>query len=191
MKRTLSCLLIAALGFGCEVKREPSAEHAGEPWASLRAMGDSLHRAAEVGENARAAGGDRENADGGRYITELAVKQIRRGVFSDPDYPAFRPQYPEAAHTGLVNPDNLYEGTQIRPGVDYLLRGTRGTTADLVFQVFAGNPGVKGKLRDVGTLSLDAIEFDDEGNFEIHVGPTARDKNWIKTDDEAGLLLSR
>ena len=191
MKRTLSCLLIAALGFGCEVKREPSAEHAGEPWASLRAMGDSLHRAAEVGENARAAGGDRENADGGRYITELAVKQIRRGVFSDPDYPAFRPQYPEAAHTGLVNPDNLYEGTQIRPGVDYLLRGTRGTTADLVFQVFAGNPGVKGKLRDVGTLSLDAIEFDDEGNFEIHVGPTARDKNWIKTDDEAGLLLIR
>ncbi len=187
----LCCLLIAALGLGCEAQREPSAEYAGEPWASLRAMGDSLHRAADVGENAHAAGSDRENADGGRYIAEIAIGQFRRGIFSDPDYPAFRPQYPETAHTGLVNPDNLYEHTQIRPGVDYLVRGTRGTTADLVFQVFAGSPGVNGKLRDVGTLSLDAIEFDDEGNFEIHVGPTPRDENWIKTDDEAGLLLVR
>jgi len=191
MKRIFSLLAMVMLVSGCESDRQPSAEHAGEPWASLRAMGDSLLQAAEVGQNAEAAGNDRENAEGGLYLAEIAVNQITRGVFSDPDYPVFRPQYPESAHTGLVNPDNLYEQAQIRPGADYLVRGTRGSTSDVVFQVYAGTPGVDGKLQDIGTLSLDAIKFDDQGNFEIHVGPTAHDENWIETDDEAGLLLVR
>ena len=99
-------------------------------------MGDSLQRAAEVGENADAAGSDRENADGGRYLAEILLAQTRRAVFGDPDFPVFRPQFPESAHTGLVNPDNLYESAPIRPDVDYLVRGTRGTTADVVFQVY-------------------------------------------------------
>ena len=150
-----------------------------------------MHAAAEVGEKARAAGGDRENADGGRYLSEILIQQVGRGVFRDPDYPVFRPQFPESAHTGLVNPDNLYESTHIRPGADYVLRGTRGTTADVTFQVFAGTPGVNGKLRDVGTLSLDNLVTDADGNFEVFVGPTAHPQNWIETDDEAGLLLVR
>lgn len=183
----LSSLLIQ----GCAEKRVPSPEHQGEPWVSLRSLGDAMHAAADVGENARAAGGDRDNADGGRYLAEILLQQVGRGVFQDPDYPAFRPQFPESAHTGLVNPDNLYESVRIRPGADYVVRGTRGTTADVTFQVFAGTPGVNGKLRDVGTLSLDNLVMDTDGNFEVFVGPSAHPRNWIETDDEAGLLLVR
>ncbi len=183
--------LLSLLTLGCTEKRVPSPEHQGEPWASLRSLGDAMHAAADVGENARAAGGDRDNADGGRYLAEILRQQVDRGVFQDPDYPAFRAQYPESAHTGLVNPDNLYESVPIRPDADYVLRGTRGTTADVTFQVFAGTPGVNGKLRDVGTLSLDNLVIDADGNFEVFVGPTAHPQNWIETDDEAGLLLVR
>ncbi|HAC80736.1 MAG: hypothetical protein P8K76_05490 [Candidatus Binatia bacterium] len=187
----LGCALAILLTSGCTARRQPSPEHLGEPWNSLRSLGDSVHAAADVGEKARAAGGDRENADGGRYLSEILIQQVGRGVFRDPDYPVFRPQFPESAHTGLVNPDNLYESTHIRPGADYVLRGTRGTTADVTFQVFAGTPGVNGKLRDVGTLSLDNLALDADGNFEVFVGPTAHPQNWIETDDEAGLLLVR
>jgi hypothetical protein len=154
-------------------------------------MGDSLHRAAEVGENADAAGSDRENADGGRYLAEILLAQTRRAVFGDSDFPVFRPQFPESAHSGLVNPDNLYESAAIRPGVDYLVRGTRGTTADVVFQVYEASPGVKGSLKGISTLSLDQIDLAEDGSFEIHVGPTRFEKNWLDTREGGGLLLVR
>ena len=84
--RTAALLLVPLLlATTCAPEREPSAENAGEPWASLRAMGDSLHRAAAVGEGARAAGGDRENADGGRHLAEILLNQTRRQVFAAPD----------------------------------------------------------------------------------------------------------
>jgi len=184
---TISLLVTTA----CAPKRQPSAENAGEPWASLRAMGDSLHRAAEVGAQARASGGDRENADGGRYLTEILLSQTQRQVFGDPEFPAFRTQYPETAHTGLVNPDNLYEATPISPGIDYLVRGTRGTTADVVFQVYEAAPGVKGSLQGISTLSVDEIDIAKDGNFEIHVGPTRHERNWLDTGETGGLLLIR
>ena len=191
MKRLLLLLFAVSLVIGCDAQREPSAEYEGEPWASLRELGDGFQLAAEVGESGHAAGNDRENADGGIYLANIAFNQFQRTLFTDPDYPVFRPQYPESGYTGLVNPDNLYERASIRGGVDYLVRGTRGTTSDVVFQVYAGSPGVKGELRDVGTLSLDDIEFTDDGSFEIYVGPTPHPKNWIQTDAGAGLLLIR
>ncbi len=184
-------IIFLALALGCEPGRQPSAEHAGEPWASLRAMGDSLHRAAEVGEQADAAGSDRENADGGRYLAEILLAQARREIFADPDFPAFRPQYPESAHTGLVNPDNLYESARIRPGAEYIVRGTRGTTADVVFQVYEGSPGVKGSLKGLSTLSADKLEVTEDGRFEIRVGPTPSDGNWLDSGETGGLLLVR
>ena len=55
--RVAAMIIFVAVALGCSPERPPSAEQAGEPWASLRAMGDSLHRAAEVGEQAAAAGG--------------------------------------------------------------------------------------------------------------------------------------
>ena len=191
MKLIAVLALLSLAASACDSQQAPSEANGDEPWAALRALGDSLHEAAAVGEGARAAGSDRANADGGRYLAEIAVNQLEGGVFGDPDFPAFRPQYPESAHTGFVNPDNLYESTPIRPGVEYLVRGTRGSTADLVLQVYAGRPGVKGSLRGISTLSLDAIEFDADGNFEVRVGPNPPAKNGLLTDDEAGLLLVR
>lgn len=184
-------VILFLLTAGCAAKRSPAPENAGEPWASLRSMGDSLHRAADVAEKSKAVGSDRENAAGGRYIMEMTVQQLGRAVFSDPDHPAFRPQWPESAHTGLVNPDNLYENTSIRPGVDYIVRGTRGSTADVVFQVYEKNPGVKGSLRGVSTLNVDELKTDEDGNFEVFVGPTEHPSNWLRTDETSGMLLIR
>ena len=112
---TLAFLLVLA---GCSPERRPSAGNEGEPWASMRALGDALHRAADLGEGAPAAGDDIENAAGGRYLSEIALKQIQREVFSDPDFPSFRPTWPESGHLGLVKPDNLYESAMIHPGVE-------------------------------------------------------------------------
>ena len=189
-RATLAALLLLLLP-ACAAKRAPSPDQAGQPWKSLDAMGDSLTDAGSVGANAHAAGSDRENADGGRFLAEILVQQVDRQVFADPAYPVLRPQFPETAHTGLVNPDNLYENAAIRPDFEYLVRGTRGSSADLVLQVYESLPGVKGSLHGVSTLSVDQIEFADDGTFEVHVGPTPREKNWLDTGEKGGLLLVR
>lgn len=192
MSRPLFVLLLASVLIGgCAASRRSDSTDASTPWAAFREGAADWARAGDVGEDARPAGTNRGNADGGRYLAEIALHQLRRSAFTDPDYPAFRSQFPEAAHTGLVNPDNLYESASIRSGVDYVIRGTRGTTADVVFQVYEANPGVKGSLRGISTLSLDQIHFEDDGSFEVHVGPTPHPRNWLKTDEGAGLLLAR
>ena len=40
---------------------------------------------------------------------------------------------------GLDNPDTLYFGTRVQPGHEYVVTGSRGTTADLSFQMLSGN----------------------------------------------------
>ena len=189
-RRVLAMAFLTVLA-GCSPERQPSPGNEGEPWASMRALGDGLHRAADVGEGAPAAGDDRENAAGGRYFAEIALRQIEREVFSDRDFPSFRPVWPESGHLGLVNPDNLYESAMIHPGVEYLVRATRGSTADVVFQVYEKSPGVKGSLRGVSTLDLEDLVIAADGSFEIHVGPTPRPENWLRTDEKSGTLLVR
>lgn len=184
-------LILLSTAIGCPAEPPPATGTPEDPWTALRAMGDSLDRAAAVGEDARPAGTDRADADGGRYLAEILLQRTHHQVFEDPDFPVFRPQYPESAHTGLVNPDNLYESTRIRPGVDYLVRGTRGSTADLVFQVYEGAPGVDGSLKGISTLSVDQLETAEDGSFELRVGPTRHPTNWLDTGDTGGLFLIR
>lgn len=186
MKRATP-ILCSVLLAACSAKAPPPDDF----WPSLEDHGASWTRAAAIGRNAHPADSARGRADGGRYFSEIALQQLQRQVFADPDFPVFRTQYPESAHTGLVNPDNLYESTPIRPGVEYLIRGTRGTTADLVFQVYEANPGVEGSLRGISTLSASDLKIESDGSFEIHVGPREREGNWLATDEKAGLLLVR
>lgn len=184
-------VLLGLMGLGCDARQTPSPEGADDPWSSLGGLGAAITRAADFAKDSSAAGSRRKDADGGRYVSEVLLQQLQRNVFANPDYPAFRPSYPESGHIGMVNPDNIYESAVIRPGVDYIVRGTRGSTADLVLQVYEANPGVQGKLRSVSTLSADALDTDPDGHFEVHVGPTPREKNWLATDATSELLLVR
>ena len=77
--RALAIIAIGLFAAGCEPGRQPSAENAGEPWASLRAMGDSLHRAAEVGEQADAAGSEDFTLHGGGVATVLDAESGNSG----------------------------------------------------------------------------------------------------------------
>lgn len=72
---------------------------------------------------------------------------------------------------GLDNPDTLYFGARINDDAEYVVTGTRGTTADLSFQVLSGNytdsnvPGSESAFDDR------AIDIDAEGGFEVRFGP--------------------
>ena len=75
---------------------------------------------------------------------------------------------------GLVNPDNRYHIANITTPGTYTLRGRRGTSADLQIQVGAGDPGFTDEtnLDPVSLLSLDDLEVEDDGTFEITISDT-------------------
>ena len=67
---------------------------------------------------------------------------------ADPDRPLLG-RGDHRTNLGLPNPDNVYWLARIEPGADYRIVGTRGTSADLTFQLLAGYPGT-------GTLGTNA-----------------------------------
>ncbi|MEM7048510.1 MAG: hypothetical protein AAF604_02575 [Acidobacteriota bacterium] len=82
---------------------------------------------------------------------------------------------------GLVNPDNRYHIANITTPGTYTLRGKRGTSADLQIQVGAGDPGFTDEtnLDPVSLLSLDDLEVEDDGSFEITISDTDPGGNWL------------
>jgi len=82
---------------------------------------------------------------------------------------------------GLVNPDNRYHIANITTPGTYTLRGRRGTSADLQIQVGAGDPGFTDEtnLEPVSLLTLDDLEVEDDGTFEITISDTNPGGNWL------------
>ncbi len=97
---------------------------------------------------------------------------------------------------GLVNPDNRYHIANITTPGTYTLRGRRGTSADLQIQVGAGDPGFTDEtnLDPVDLLSLDDLQVEDDGTFEITISDTDPGGNWLRNtngDLKAKNLLIR
>jgi len=99
----------------------------------------------------------------------------------DPLHPEFR-VLNRHNQFGLVNPDNRYHlATLSTPGT-YLVRGKRGTSADLQIQIGAGNAGFDEDLTSPtpnAELSLDNLVVDDDGHFEIGTSDTETGPNWL------------
>ena len=61
----------------------------------------------------------------------------------DHAYPRFVCSVDWSTKSGLDNPDNNYYFSLIRDDEDYIVRGNRGTSRNLIFQLVVGQPGVK------------------------------------------------
>lgn len=67
------------------------------------------------------------------------IQACVHGAFdSDRDHPLLLSGTGPFTKMGLDNPDTLYFGAVVRAGHDYLVRGVRGTTTDLSFQLLGG-----------------------------------------------------
>jgi len=102
-------------------------------------------------------------------------------VTHDPLYPEFC-SLDQHNQFGLVNPDNRYNFTTISASGTYLIRGKRGTSADLQIQVGGGNPGFNEDETSPDTvdqMSLEGLAVDENGNFEITISDTDTGGNWL------------
>lgn len=75
------------------------------------------------------------------------------------------------ARQGLDNPDAIYFNAYLTDGVEYVVRGRRGTTADLSFQVMGGGYDASGAPPSLAAFDDRELNIASDGTFELRLGP--------------------
>jgi len=151
---------------------------------------DAVAQAKARVEQAPIVQGELDLADADAFVDAIRDYAMRFALTNDPARPIFVQDPTRAsAGIGLANPDNIYYEAVIGDQYDYRIYGTRGSNADLSFQVFAGVPG-NGVLQD--TLLLRDMKIAENGSFTISVSATApASGNWLRLGPGANNILVR
>jgi hypothetical protein len=133
-----------------------------------------------------------QQAEGLRYLTRLTRASLEAFVeYNDPAFPVLRRMVHETVKMGADNPDNHYFNAQIRGDFEYRIRGKRNTIHYLGFFTQNGNYGTTGKMSPCGKLEHTDLVLNDDGSFEIILSKTKKGKNWLKIEQETGLVIVR
>jgi hypothetical protein len=138
---------------------------------------------------------DQERAEAYRTVLYALVGSIKAGALMQHDHPRMMKAADWTSKAGLENPDNNYYMAMIRDDADYRVIGVRGTSANLVFQLVIGQPGVRGAgtSTNVSVLYGEDMLIAEDGSFEVII---SRDNpgaghNWLANGEGAETLLVR
>lgn len=138
---------------------------------------------------------DQERAEAYLGVLYTLAGAIKVGAMLDHDHPRFARSSDWYSKSGLDNPDTHYLASLLDDHGSYLVRGSRGSSRNLVFQMLLGQPGVKGagSSTPISVLYASDMQFDEQGEFELIVSRTdpGPDVNWLQLDDGAETLLVR
>lgn len=97
--------------------------------------------------------------------------RIRMAMQTAFDYDLERPLFVNPTHQfsrqGLDNPDAIYFNAYLKEGVEYVVRGRRGTSADLSFQVMGGAYTADSAATSMLAFDDRELEVADDGTFEF------------------------
>lgn len=136
-----------------------------KPLTDAIAAAEALIASAEFVES------EQDLAEGYDYLAGSIAAVVQLVRSRQPSHPNFITSTGPSTKMALDNPDTLYYHADIESGGTYLVRGHRGNTADLSFQVLRGDytpsevPGGDDAFDDR------RIPIDADGNFEITFGP--------------------
>ena len=136
-----------------------------KPLTDAIAAAEALIASAEFVES------EQDLAEGYDYLAGSIAAVVQLVRSRQPSHPNFITSTGPSTKMALDNPDTLYYHADIESGGTYLVRGHRGSTADLSFQVLRGDytpsqvPGGDDAFDDR------RIPIDADGNFEITFGP--------------------
>lgn len=138
---------------------------------------------------------DQERAEAYRGYLYSLIGSIKAGALQSKNHPRFMRAVDWTSKSGLDNPDNNYYIARIHDDANYRIRGERGSTSNLIFQLVVGQPGVRGagSSTNVSVLYHHELDIDAQGDFEIIVsrddpGPGV---NWLPNGPGAETLIVR
>ncbi len=110
-------------------------------------------------------------AEGLDYLAGSIRASLQMAWSYRPDQPHFVNSTNQHTKMGLDNPDTVYYHANLRPEATYWVRGRRGTTVDLSFQVLGGD--YTPSTTPDGSTAFDdrELRIADDGSFELSFGP--------------------
>ena len=114
---------------------------------------------------------EQDVAEGLDYLAGSIRASLQMAWSYRPAQPYFVNSTSQHTKMGLDNPDTVYYHANLRPDTTYLVRGRRGTTVDLSFQVLGGD--YTPSSTPDGSTAFDDRDLDlaGDGSFELSFGP--------------------
>ncbi len=114
---------------------------------------------------------EQDLADGLDYLAGSIRASLQMAWAYQPEHPFFVNSTSQHTKMGLDNPDTIYYHANLRPDSTYVVRGRRGSTVDLSFQVLGGDY-TPSSTPDGSTAFDDRdLEIGPDGEFELSFGP--------------------
>lgn len=138
---------------------------------STRVFQEAVAEAEALIRGASFARTEQDVAEGLDYLAGSIRASLQMAWSYRPDQPSFVNSTNQHTKMGLDNPDTVYYHANLRPEVTYVVRGCRGTTVDLSFQVLGGD--YTPSSTPDGSTAFDDRELTigDDGGFELSLGP--------------------
>lgn len=128
---------------------------------------DAIAEAEELIANAPFIRTEADRLEGYDYLSGRIRMAMQTAFDYDLDHPLFVNPTHQFSRQGLDNPDAIYFNAYLREGVEYVIRGRRGTSADLSFQVMGGMYSATSAATSLMAFDERELEVDADGNFEF------------------------
>ena len=138
-----------------------------ESYGLTKPLQDAIAEAEELIANAPFIKTEQDRLEGYDYL----AGRIRMAMQMAFDYDLERPLFVNPTHQfsrqGLDNPDAIYFNAFLREGVEYVVRGRRGTSADLSFQVMGGAYTADSAATSLMAFDDRELDVRPDGSFEF------------------------
>ena len=114
-------------------------------------------------------------AEGLEYLLHSLRGVIENGQHRGRTHPQLFEATGPYTKMGLDNPDTLYSYARLVDGATYEVEGERGTTADLSFQVLAGDYTADDRAGSRAAFDDRALHIAADGTFAFRMGPPRHD----------------
>lgn len=136
---------------------------------------------------------DLDLVEGYDYLAGSIRASLQMAWAYERDFPFFVRSTGPYTKMGLDNPDTLYFHSYLRDDAEYVVTGRRGTTADLSFQVLAGDYSPVTVPDSLTAFDDRAFDIADDGTYEIRFGPagSAAGPNYFPLAAGSAMLVVR
>ena len=128
---------------------------------------DAIAEAEELIANAPFIKTEQDRLEGYDYLAGRIRMAIQMAFDYDLDRPLFVNPTHQFSRQGLDNPDAIYLNAFLREGVEYVVRGRRGTSADLSFQVMGGQYTADSAATSLTAFDDRELDVQADGSFEF------------------------
>ncbi|MEE3849556.1 hypothetical protein VZC37_04390 [Gordonia sp. LSe1-13] len=141
-----------------------------------RPFTDAIAEAEKLIASADFVESEQDLAEGYDYLAGSIAAIVQLVRSRQKSHPNFITSTGPMTKMGLDNPDTLYYHADLEPTGTYVVRGRRGETVDLSFQVLTGDYTPSSVPGGDDAFDDRRIPIDGNGNFEITFGPPIDEK---------------